>query len=65
MDLRRNQTHAADYADRICLMKDGEIYQNGTPAEILTAPNIKSVFDFNVSILERAGLPFVVPQTAT
>lgn len=55
---------AANYADRICLMKAGRIYKNGTPSEILTAPNVKEVFDFDVSILQHADLPFVVPQTA-
>jgi iron complex transport system ATP-binding protein len=54
---------AANYADRICLMKNGKFFREGIPAEILTAPNIKAVFDFNVSILEHNNLPLVVPQT--
>lgn len=53
---------AANYADRICLMKNGKIYRNGTPAEVLTALNIKKVFDFDVSIIEHDGQPLVVPQ---
>lgn len=55
---------AANYADRICLLKDGKKYREGTPAEILTAPNIKTVFDFDVSILEHNDLPLVVANTA-
>lgn len=53
---------AANYADKICLMKGGRIFKSGTPSEILTAPNIKNVFDFDVSIIRHEGLPLVVPQ---
>lgn len=51
---------AAVYADRIFLLKDGKVYKSGAPREILTAENIKDVFDFDVSILEHRGLPLVV-----
>lgn len=54
---------AANYADKICLMKNGQIFDEGTPSEILTAPNIKTVFDFDVSILEHENLPLIVPRT--
>lgn len=55
---------AARYADRICLMKSGSVCDTGTPAEILTAANVRKAFDFDVAILEHAGLPLVVPQSA-
>lgn len=55
---------AAAYADRICLMKNGRMTESGTPTAILTAANIKTIFDFDVLILEHDGLPLVVPQTA-
>lgn len=55
---------AAHYADKIYLMKNGEIFRTGTPSDVLTADNIKSVFDFDVSILEHAGLPLVVANAA-
>jgi len=54
---------AANYADRICLMKGGKISHDGTPLEVLTTANIKTVFNFDVSILEHAGLPLIVPET--
>lgn len=54
---------AANYADRICLMKNGKIYRSGTPSEVLTVPNVKEVFDFDVSIIRHEGLPLIVPQT--
>jgi len=53
---------AANYADRICLMKNGKIYRNGIPSEVLSAENIKKVFNFGVSILEHGGQPLIVPQ---
>lgn len=53
---------AANYADRICLMKNGRIFKSGTPQKILTPENIKVVFDFDVSVILHAGLPLVVPQ---
>lgn len=55
---------AANYADRIYLLKDGKNFRSGTPAEILTAPNIKAAFDFDVSILEHNNLPLVAANTA-
>lgn len=55
---------AANYADRVCLLKNGVIYKSGTPAEVLTAPNIKAVFDFDVSVFEHDGKPLIVPQIA-
>lgn len=56
---------AAQYADRIYLMKNGGIHQTGTPTEILTAANVKSVFDFDVSILEHAGAPLIVANRSS
>jgi ABC-type Fe3+/spermidine/putrescine transport system ATPase subunit len=41
-----NQEEAMILADRICVMKDGEIVQIGSPQEILTAPQSEFVADF-------------------
>lgn len=54
---------AAHYADKIYLLKNGEVYKSGTPADTLTVANIKEVFDFDVSILEHEGLPLIVANT--
>lgn len=53
---------AANYADRICLMKRGKIRHNGTPSETLTAANVKEIFDFDAAILEHENKPLVVPN---
>lgn len=54
---------AAQYADQIYLLKDGKIYKHGNPFEILNAPNVKAVFDFDVTVIEHESVPLIVPQT--
>lgn len=53
---------AANYADKICLMKRGKIPYEGTPTETLTTANIKEIFDFDVTILEHENKPLIVPN---
>ena len=43
---------AARYADHIIAIKDGEVYDQGTPDEIVTEKLIKDVFDINSMIIE-------------
>jgi iron complex transport system ATP-binding protein len=43
---------AARYADHIIAIKDGEVYDEGTPDEIVTEKLIKDVFDINSMIIE-------------
>ena len=52
---------AAQNADSILLLYNGKKYAIGTPAEILTAPNIKEVYDVDVGIdlNPHNGLPRV------
>jgi iron complex transport system ATP-binding protein len=39
---------AAEFADKILLLKNGTVLVQGTPAEVLTEANIKTVFAINV-----------------
>jgi iron complex transport system ATP-binding protein len=50
---------AAQNADRIILLYSGEIYAIGKPAEVITAANIKEVYDVDVLIDKnpQSGLP--------
>ncbi|MGA2526552.1 MAG: heme ABC transporter ATP-binding protein [Smithellaceae bacterium] len=50
---------AAQNADRIILLYSGEIYAIGKPAEVITAANIKEVYDVGVLIDKnpQSGLP--------
>lgn len=51
---------AAAYADTIVAMKNGQIEIIGTPKEVITADNLKSVFNLNAEILECQGRPLVI-----
>ncbi len=51
---------AAKYCDRLILMKDGTIYADGDPTEIITERNIKDVYGVDCRILVDDGKPFVV-----
>jgi iron complex transport system ATP-binding protein len=44
---------AAAYASRIMLLKNGQLFASGTPAEVLTAENIKACFGVDVAILNH------------
>ncbi len=41
---------AAQYCDRMVMLNGGRVYAEGTPPEILTAPNIKEVFGAKVHV---------------
>lgn len=41
---------AAEYCDRLVLIDQGEIVANGTPADVLTAPILKQVFNLDCFI---------------
>ena len=50
---------AAQHADRIILLYSGKIYAIGKPAEVITAANIKEVYDVDSLIDQnpQSGLP--------
>ena len=50
---------AAQHADRIILLYCGKNYAIGKPAEVITAANIKEVYDVDVLIDQnpQSGLP--------
>ena len=52
---------AARYADRIILLKEGEIAADGTASAVLSAETLRHVFDVESAIFEHDGLSFVVP----
>jgi iron complex transport system ATP-binding protein len=55
---------AAQYADRILMMKSGRRWCDGTPSEVLTSINIYVVFaiETEVVINARSLRPYVVPR---
>ncbi len=41
---------AAEFGDKILMLKDGKVAASGTPAEVLTAENIRRVFEVDVML---------------
>ena len=56
-------TLAAQYCHRIALLKDGVVYVQGTPREVLTSANVFEGYNALVSILDHpvSGMPVVLP----
>lgn len=56
--------HALEVSDKICLLKDGEIYDMGKPEDVLTEKSIADVYEVNASIckVDSCIKSFVVPH---
>jgi len=54
---------AAEYCDRLILLKNGRVYKDGDPKEVITETNIREVYEANVVVSENAitGAPHIVP----
>ena len=54
------------YADRVTLLSKGRVVVSGTPAEVLTAERIESVYGQAVDVFASpaSGVPIVVPRRA-
>ena len=54
----------ADYADRVILMYEKGVFADGTPEEVLTAENIKTVYKVNAEVSIHDGIPQIhlVPE---
>lgn len=55
-------TLAAQYADHLVVMGDGQIAAQGRPAEVLTEELLKDVFGLRAKVVEVGGAPVVVPD---
>jgi iron complex transport system ATP-binding protein len=54
---------AAQYCDRIVLLKDGKIRYQGIPAEILTESIIEEIYGIRAAVKTgEDGLPYVLPR---
>jgi iron complex transport system ATP-binding protein len=53
---------AAQYADRVALLSNGQLCAIGTPAEVLTAHSLSTVYDVPISVLAhpQRGTPWVL-----
>lgn len=52
---------ASEYCDRLVLMKDGKVYKEGTPREVITESNIREVYGINVMVTDNiiTGAPHI------
>ena len=55
---------AAQYCTRILMLKNGKMYAEGTPGEVITAENVREVFDTETTIYPHPenNLPMVLPN---
>ncbi|MBP3386780.1 MAG: ABC transporter ATP-binding protein [Candidatus Methanomethylophilaceae archaeon] len=51
---------AAKYSDNMIMLYDGEIYAAGTPEEVLTVENIKTVYDVESEVVVSHGRPHII-----
>jgi len=54
---------AAEYCDRLILLKNGEVYKDGSPKEVITEAYIREVYGANVLVSENTitGAPQITP----
>ncbi len=53
---------ASLYSDRLILLKDGRVWADGTPAQILTEAQIREVFSASVKVERHpvTGVPHII-----
>ena len=54
---------ASEYCERLVLMKNGRVYKDGTPREVITESNIRDVYGASVIITDNilTGAPHIIP----
>lgn len=50
----------AKFADKIILLHEGQIYSVGTPSEVLTKDNLRTVYGVDADIIEIDGRPHII-----
>lgn len=55
---------AAAYADRLVLMRDGQIVTRGAPVDVFTAANLERVFGLDAHVIHdpESGSPLCIPR---
>ncbi len=48
---------------RVVMLKDGKVFQDGTPEEMLTSEKLSQLFDYPVDVVSLRGVIHVFPQT--
>jgi iron complex transport system ATP-binding protein len=56
---------AITYADRLIVMKAGQIVAQGSPQHVVSAALLRDVFEVSLPVDHKNGLPFILPQNRT
>jgi iron complex transport system ATP-binding protein len=51
---------AAKYSDRVILLHQGKVFRTGTPWEVITAENIRTVYEVDADVIDHDGRPCVL-----
>ena len=52
---------AAKYCDKIIFLKNGKVFSQGTPNEVITSENIRNVYGISANVLNSSTHPIVQP----
>lgn len=52
---------ASRFSDRLILLKQGKVWDGGTPAEVLTPENMRQVYGIEVTVYRNSGHPYIIP----
>lgn len=52
---------AAQFSDRLIFLKNGKIYEAGTPAEVITVENIRKIYGVEVDIINNSRHLHIIP----
>jgi len=55
---------AARFSDRLVMLKDGKVHAVGSPRELLTQENIRTVFEVEAEVMGGKNCPYVVPLSS-
>ncbi len=53
---------ATQYADRVVMMKEGRIVQDGSVSEVMQEGTVSDVYDYEVEILQHKGKHLIIPK---
>ncbi|MCL0083968.1 ABC transporter ATP-binding protein [Dehalococcoidia bacterium] len=52
---------ASRFSDRLVMLKEGKVWAEGTPAEVLTPENMRQVYGIEATVYRNSGHPHVIP----
>jgi iron complex transport system ATP-binding protein len=55
---------AARFSDGLVMFKDGKVHAMGSPRELLTRENVRTVFEVEAEVMGGAHCPYVVPLSS-